>query len=78
MEHTHTVHQLDVVESDLHVTITLGKLLKDYPYTVAEDEVIGKIRVIALCVNERDAHLLRNALTMLEMGEKTVEFTNPI
>ncbi|KKK85435.1 hypothetical protein LCGC14_2773350 [marine sediment metagenome] len=66
MEHTFTVHQLDVVESDLHVTITLGKLLNDYPYTVAEDEVIGKIRVIALCVNERDAHLLRDALTMLD------------
>ncbi len=78
MEHTYRVHQLNITESDARVVLTIAKLLKDYPYTVAEDEEAGKIRIIALCVNERDACLLRDALTMIELGAKPIKFTNVI
>ena len=78
MEHTYTVAKLNLIEEDSRITLTLAKLLTDYPYIVAEGRGQGKVRAIALCVNKRDAHLLRDALTMLEMGEKPVEFTNPI
>ncbi len=78
MEHTYTVTKLNLVEEDSRRVLTLAKLLTDYPYSVAEKEGAGKVRVIALCVNERDAQLLRDALTMLELGAKPIKFTNVI